>query len=95
MKSLKRGVLFLLVVGLLLAGNTAVLAQTATATLYGEVTDPQGAAVVGAKISATLVGTNTVRTTESDENGRYQLRGLPPGKYDVRVEKEGFKATWN
>lgn len=93
MKSIKRGIFFLLALGLALSAPIGAWAQTSTAGLYGEVTDPQGAAVVGAKVTLTQVGTNTVRTAESDANGRYQFTSLPPGKYSIRVEKDGFKAA--
>jgi len=93
MKALQRGLLFLFVAVLFLTGSAAVLAQMSTASLFGDVTDPQGAVVAGAKITLTQVSTNVARTTESDATGRYQFLALPPGKYSLRVERDGFKAV--
>jgi hypothetical protein len=61
------------------------------ASLRGTVTDPQGAAVVGAKV--TLVNTDTNGTLESisDANGIYQFNALPPAPYRLTVEATGFK----
>jgi outer membrane receptor protein involved in Fe transport len=65
--------------------------QTGGATLNGTVTDPTGAVVTGAKITATQTATGLVRGTESGSAGIYSLTSLPPGSYDVSVEKTGFK----
>lgn len=84
---------FALMCILLLAGFAS--AQTSTSSIYGEVTDAQNAAVVGAKVTLTQVATNAVRTTESDATGRYQFMGVPPGKYTLKVEQNGFRTTLN
>ena len=74
-----------LCVVLLLAVTTTV-AQVNTATLTGLVTDPQGLAVRGAKVTATNVATGASRTAMVDEGGRYVIVGLVPGEYKIRVE---------
>jgi hypothetical protein len=63
------------------------------ASLRGTVTDPQGAAVSGAKV--TLVDTNTSRTvvSTSDANGIYQFNALPVAPYRLSAEAAGFKPT--
>src|ERR1700674_4020760 len=61
-------------------------AQVDTATLSGTVTDPQGLAVRGAKLTITSAGTGAERTVVSDEGGRYKVVGLPPGRYKVSVD---------
>jgi hypothetical protein len=66
--------------------------QTGTTAINGDVTDPQGAAVVGAKVTVTLAGTQSGRTVETDAYGHYQVQALPPGVYTVRVELTGFKS---
>lgn len=85
--------LAVLLVFALLGSSGTALAQTATASLYGDVTDPQGAAVVGARVTLTNVATQAVRSTTTDERGRYQIVGLQPGRYNLRVEVSGFRTA--
>lgn len=66
------------------------IAQTTTATISGEVTDPNGAAVAGAKITGTNVNTNLTRTVTTDSDGRFVILALMPGNYDVQAEQQGF-----
>jgi hypothetical protein len=61
-------------------------AQVDTATLSGTVSDPQGLAVRGAKLTITNAGTGAERTVVSDDAGRYKVVGLPPGRYKVSVD---------
>jgi outer membrane receptor protein involved in Fe transport len=63
------------------------------ATLNGTVTDPSGAAVPGAKVTATQTATGLKRTTESGSAGLYSFTALPSGTYEVTVEATGFKAA--
>src|ERR1700730_15502634 len=83
-----------LLVGLLLLmlAVTGAWAQTGTTAVNGDVTDPQGAAVAGVKVTATLVGTQSGRTVETDASGHYQFQALPPGTYTIRVQLQGFRA---
>jgi hypothetical protein len=69
---------------------TTTLAQTTTATLSGTVTDPQNAAVPGAKITVINTETGATRNVVSDDTGSYTVPLLPPGLYRVTVEREGF-----
>jgi hypothetical protein len=62
------------------------LAQVNTATLSGAITDPQGLAVRGAKITVTSVVTGSERTAVADDAGHYTIVGLVPGEYKLRVE---------
>src|SRR5712664_66379 len=57
-----------------------------TATLAGTVVDPSGAAVKGAKVTVTNAATGATRTADSDDSGRYNLVGLPPGQYKMSVD---------
>jgi hypothetical protein len=58
--------------------------------IEGKVTDPKGAAVVGAAVSATVPDTNQTFTATTDAQGRYKIEGLPPGIYAVVVSASGF-----
>src|SRR5580658_8473818 len=71
---------------LVLACAGIAKAQVNTATLSGTVTDPQGLAVRGAKLTITNAGTGAERAVVSDEGGRYKVVGLPPGRYKVNVD---------
>ena len=71
--------------GFLLA-VTSVVAQINTATLSGNVTDPQGLAVRGARVTVTLMATGAERTASVDDAGHYIFVGLVPGVYKMRVE---------
>src|SRR5467141_408249 len=57
-----------------------------TATLAGTVVDSSGAAVKGAKVTVVNAATGATRTAESDDAGRYNLVGLPPGQYKMSVD---------
>ena len=69
-------------------------AQVNTATLSGIVTDPQGLPVRGAKVTVTYAVTAAERSTAADENGRYNLVGLPPGQYKLTVDGGANFATF-
>jgi len=67
------------------------LRAQATGTLSGYVTDPTGAAIVQATVTATLVKQNLTRTAESSAEGFYNFAALPPGVYTLTAEKSGFQ----
>jgi outer membrane receptor protein involved in Fe transport len=68
----------------------AALAQDATGTIAGVISDPTGAVVQQAKVSVTNVGTKITQQTATDKNGFYQVSHLPIGSYTVTVEQSGF-----
>ncbi len=74
----------------LLLFSTPAMAQTATATLLGTVTDPHAAVVPGATVTAHHKETGTVRTAQTDATGNYEIPALPIGPYAVEVEMAGF-----
>jgi hypothetical protein len=61
------------------------------ASLRGTVTDPQGNAVVGAKVTLTNADTSSTVVSTSDQNGIYQFNALPQAPYRLTVEQTGFK----
>jgi outer membrane receptor protein involved in Fe transport len=76
---------------ILLAGAAVALAQQAgTGTLTGTVGDNVGV-VPGATVTVTEAATSVVRTTTSNEAGLFRLPALPPGRYTLRVEIDGFR----
>ncbi|MDD1748527.1 MAG: TonB-dependent receptor, partial [Methanothrix sp.] len=70
---------------------SAGLSQDFRASLNGLVTDPTGAAVLGAKIKATNIQRNASSEAVTNDSGRYSIPFLIPGKYTVEVEAPGFK----
>ncbi|MGO9086672.1 MAG: carboxypeptidase regulatory-like domain-containing protein [Terriglobales bacterium] len=82
--------LFLVVLAAVLSVGLAV-AQEATGRIVGNVTDQTGAAVVGAKVTVTNVGTQISRSTISDRSGFYEVLSLPIGSYKVTIEMSGFR----
>jgi len=61
-----------------------------SASLFGTVSDPSGAAVSGATVTAKNVDTGFVRSTTTDAEGRYALSALPVGRYQLSAQKSGF-----
>ena len=57
-------------------------------SLRGTVTDPSAAVVPGTKVVAS--GNGVTRTVTSDGQGHYAVPNLPPGKYNVRADANGF-----
>lgn len=64
--------------------------QAGTGAITGVVTDPSGAVVQGANVTATNTATGATRTVVSSDSGNYNLTSLAPGSYTVNVEKTGF-----
>ena len=80
------GVSVIVVCVLVLGFAVRGAAQVNTATLSGAVTDPQGLAVRGAKVTVINAATGAVRSIVVDDEGRYTLIGLTPGKYKISVD---------
>jgi hypothetical protein len=68
-------------------------ASAQTSSIAGTVTDITGAVVPHARVSALNKATNAARSTETDDSGTYRITNLPPGIYDVLIEKPGFKVA--
>jgi hypothetical protein len=69
----------------------ALNAQTVLGTITGRVTDPSGASIANAAVTATNTGTNAPYRTKTNEAGNYVLQQLPVGSYELTVEAAGFK----
>src|SRR3954454_20325729 len=68
-------------------------AQAVYGSILGTVTDPQGAAVAGAKITVTNKNKGTTQQTTTNDSGNYSVTHLIPDLYSVKVEAPGFKST--
>ena len=65
-------------------------AQTVTGNITGIVTDPSGAAVAGATVTARNVRTGVQSEATTNGSGVYSIRFLPIGQYEVTVTASGF-----
>lgn len=75
----------------LLCLSSVSLAQNYRGSVRGRVTDSNGAAVKGAKISLIDQDTNETRNAVSNERGEYTFPLLRPASYRLHVEQTGFK----
>ena len=89
----KNSVIFFLLALLIALAPCRSLAQQGTTAVVGDVTDPQGAAVNGAKVTISDPSSGVTRDTTTDEQGHFQFASLQPGSYTVRVEATGFKSA--
>ena len=67
------------------------LGQTNKGGINGTVIDPNGAAVPGATVTVTNLGTNQSTTVTTSESGAFSVTSLDPVSYSVTVEAQGFK----
>ena len=70
------------------------MAQTVTGTIRGTITDPSGAIVSGATVTATNTASSVATVTRTNGTGEYSIRFLQIGQYTVTVSAAGF-ATAN
>jgi outer membrane receptor protein involved in Fe transport len=82
---LSAGVFFLFLV------TTAALGQDATGRIVGTVTDPAGAAILGAQVTVLNPATQISQVVNTNENGYYQVLSLPIGTYTITIEHSGFR----
>jgi len=74
---------------MMIVGSSGALAQRISGELRLQVMDSTGAGLHAAgSIVGELTGVN--RSFETDEQGKFVFRGLPPGRYGLTVRSEGF-----
>jgi Carboxypeptidase regulatory-like domain len=73
-----------------LACGAVAYAQT-EASVSGTVTDPTGAHVVAASVTALNTATGIATPATTNDAGVYTMPGLPPGKYTFTAEHPGFR----
>jgi hypothetical protein len=81
----------LLIVGI---SVSTLLAQTTAGALRGQVADPSGAAIPGASVIMTPSNGSPI-TVQSNGQGMYEFKALPPGKYTLTVAAQGFSLYEN
>src|SRR5277367_3602544 len=70
------------------AGNAA----TAT-DLTGSVADPEGAAIVNARVTLQALDRDAAPQTATDQDGHFEFHGVLPGNYTLKVTVAGFDAV--
>ncbi len=79
------------VFGLLAISAGLAYGEAIDGNVVGTVLDSQGAAVVGADISATNVATNVTAVTKTKASGEYRFDNLEVGTYRITAKMTGFK----
>jgi hypothetical protein len=92
MKSFKT-ILVVLLVCFCVGYTTNVMAQIGgSGSIQGTVTDPNGAVVPNATVTAENVATKVKTTKQTNEAGLYVINAMPPGEYNVLVSLTGFQS---
>ena len=86
-----RKLVLALLLGALHCGMTA--AQSADASLTGRVSDPDKTVIAGATVTVINSGTGMRYRGFTNQTGTYYISNLPPARYRIEVEKQGFKAV--
>lgn len=87
------GLMMLLLGGAWLIFPCRALAQESTAAINGTVSDPSGALIPQATVTLRSVLTNIERSTATNETGSYVFVDVLPGRYTLKVTKEGFSTA--
>jgi len=82
------GLVLLLVA--LAGGQIPCFGQSGRAELAGQIQDPDGLAMPGAKVTVENQATRADYPARTDESGMYHVLGLPAGEYVLTVEHQGF-----
>jgi hypothetical protein len=75
---------------LLCVASAASAQDLDNVTIFGRVTDQNGAVIPGASVTATLLKTKTQRTVPADVEGRYKIIQLEAGIYSVKALFSNF-----
>jgi hypothetical protein len=78
------------VIALMLCTGIAIFAQNPTGAINGTVTDPSGAIIRDAMVTATNSDTGTSRNLTTGNLGTFRFDNLQPGSYQLKVEVQGF-----
>ena len=93
MKKLTWALLLLLGVWAFAGALMPVWGQEVTAAIVGTVTDPSGAPIQGATVTATDTERGTAWTATTSDSGTYDLLRLPIGTYKVKIAAQGFQSV--
>ena len=72
--------------------SIAMTQELTTGSMVGVVKEESGAIVSGASVTVINRATGAQRSATSGETGEFSIPGLAPALYNVKVEKQGFRA---
>src|ERR1700690_3297444 len=75
----------------LIIGANGAAAQTYRGTIHGVVTDPSGAVVVAASVTAKNIANGNSRTVATAGAGGYEMPELEAGEYSIEAKATGFR----
>src|SRR5690349_19784246 len=93
MKRMLRGGFLLIALAAPFSLLVSAWGQEVTAAIVGTVTDPSGAPISGAMVTATDVDRGTNWATKTNETGGYSILRIPIGTYRLKVESQGFNSA--
>ena len=82
---------FALLILVVMASPPMSYGQAGSGELTGEVRDPSGAVVAGARVTLTETAANQTYQSLTDAGGLFAFTNQKPGSYDLSVEADGFK----
>jgi hypothetical protein len=85
--------LALLLPAVLLASAAPALAQAASASISGTITDSQGGVLPGVTITVQNADSGTIRTSVTEADGKFRVAGLNPGRYNIATDLPGFQSV--
>ena len=91
-QSMKVGFVVLLLIGVLGVLQPA-WGQEVTASIVGTVSDPSGAPLKDAEVTATDTERGTVLSTKTNDAGAYNITRVPVGSYTVKISAPGFQSA--
>ena len=71
----------------------SAFAQADTAQVIGTVRDAQGGAIADVAIAVLNIDTGFLRRATTDSDGRYRATALPPGRYSLTADRQGFRTV--
>src|SRR6476469_7450059 len=77
---------------LVVLASSTLSAQISTATLTGTITDPTQARIPGVHVNVTNEATGVSVSERTNGQGDYTIPLLPPGRYRLEAEAQGFKS---
>ncbi|HJQ31640.1 MAG TPA: carboxypeptidase regulatory-like domain-containing protein [Pyrinomonadaceae bacterium] len=81
------------IIAVVLLFAVAAFGQTNRGGIAGTVLDQNGAAIPGATVTVTNIGTGQKQTVTTSEDGAFQVSSLDPVTYSITVEAQGFKTA--
>ena len=79
--------------GIIVAFSNLLNAQSTAGSIVGKVRDPSGAVIGDADVMVRNQATNVARRVKTNSDGDYTVPLLPPGVYEVDVNRTGFRSA--